>query len=171
MPIKEKSLMYKDFKRDSIYSFENVLGQKNFAILEEKIPEIKWEISSERDTILSFEVQKATAHFFGRDYEAWFTPDIPLSNGPRRMHGLPGMILKAESLDGFVKYYPISIRIENKECFVYSPLALYPERRRITINEHGQLVQEFIEKQEKYQNSRNPGKSMSTIFIDGIEKR
>ena len=171
MPITEKSLLYKDFSKDSIQSFQRAADQKKFVILEERIPEIKWDISAEKDTLLTFEVQKATTHFFGRDYEAWFTPDIPLSDGPRRMQGLPGMILKAKSLDGYVNYYPISIRLENKECSIYSPLDIYPDRRRITIDEHGKMVQDFIEKQEKYQNSRNPGNSRSTILVDGIEKR
>ena len=171
MPISEKSLLYKDFGKDSIQSFESVVGEKKFVILEERIPAIKWEISSEKDSILDFEVQKATTHFFGRDYVAWFAPDIPLSDGPRRMHGLPGMILKAESLDGFVQYYPVNIRLENKECYIYSPLTVYPERRRITIDEQGKMIQEYVQKQEKYQNSKNPGNSRSTVFIDGIEKR
>lgn len=167
----EKSLLYKNFSKDSIQSFEQIVGQSEFAILEEKIPEIEWEISSERDTILSFEVQKATTRFFGRDYEAWFAVDIPLSDGPRRMHGLPGMILKAKSLDGIVEFYPVSISLEDKVCNIYSPLDKYPDRRRITIDERGKLVQEYVDKQQKYLNSRNPGRAKSTVFINGIEIR
>ncbi|MDR1371011.1 MAG: GLPGLI family protein [Dysgonamonadaceae bacterium] len=62
---------------------------------EEPLNEMQWEIKSDTMTILTYLCQKATTTFRGRDYEVWFTPDIPIINGPWKFHGLPGLILKA----------------------------------------------------------------------------
>lgn len=61
---------------------------------EEPVLEMKWLISSEHKIILGYDCQLATVSFRGRDYKAWFTTDIPLSYGPWKFHGLPGLILE-----------------------------------------------------------------------------
>lgn len=60
----------------------------------EPIPQLKWKILSKSKTILGYTCQCATVTFRGRDYEAWFTADIPLSYGPWKFQGLPGLILE-----------------------------------------------------------------------------
>lgn len=55
---------------------------------------IKWEIESEKEKFLGFDVQKATCTYKGRNYIAWFSPQIPLPDGPYIFSGLPGLILK-----------------------------------------------------------------------------
>ena len=44
--------------------------------------------------MLIYSVQKANAEFGGRIWNAWFTNDIPFSDGPYKFSGLPGLILK-----------------------------------------------------------------------------
>lgn len=53
-----------------------------------------WKIQSTLDTIAGFSVQKATTRFGGRNYTAWFTNEIPISDGPYKFCGLPGLIVK-----------------------------------------------------------------------------
>lgn len=53
-----------------------------------------WKITNEKDSILIYSVQKATSDFGGRSWNAWFTNDIPFSDGPYKFSGLPGLILK-----------------------------------------------------------------------------
>ncbi|EHG22741.1 hypothetical protein HMPREF9332_01239 [Alloprevotella rava F0323] len=60
----------------------------------EDIPDFKWKILSKSKVIMGYNCQCATTTFRGRDYEAWFTADIPLSCGPWKFHGLPGLILE-----------------------------------------------------------------------------
>jgi len=59
-----------------------------------------WRISTETQTIIGYRSQKATTRFGGRDWTVWFTPDIPISEGPWKLRGLPGLILKAYTADG-----------------------------------------------------------------------
>ena len=48
-------------------------------------------------TVLGMECKKATTNFRGRYWEVWYTEEIPISQGPWKLCGLPGMILKANS--------------------------------------------------------------------------
>ena len=43
-------------------------------------------------TILGYPCHKATTHFRGRDYVAWYTEEIPYPYGPYKFGGLPGLI-------------------------------------------------------------------------------
>jgi GLPGLI family protein len=64
-------------------------------LIEEIAPVIKWQISTDTSTFGGLRCQKATTHFKGRDYTAWFCPDIPFHSGPWKLSGLPGLILEA----------------------------------------------------------------------------
>ncbi len=60
---------------------------------------MKWEVSDEVKKIDSISCIKAESFFRGRKYIAWFTPDIPLSFGPWKMGGLPGLIVDLHDKD------------------------------------------------------------------------
>ena len=64
-------------------------------LVEDAMPAIDWKISSDTATYGGLHCQKATAHFKGRDYIAWFCPDMPLHVGPWKLNGLPGVIVEA----------------------------------------------------------------------------
>ena len=66
-------------------------------IYEEEAPELEWEMTGEHGTVASFDCQKAECDFRGRRWEAWFTPEIPVSEGPWKLKGLPGLILYARA--------------------------------------------------------------------------
>lgn len=60
----------------------------------EPIPELTWEMV-EGDTIIAgYNCKKAITSLFGRDYEAWYAPEIPLPFGPYKFNGLPGLIFR-----------------------------------------------------------------------------
>lgn len=56
----------------------------------------EWIITNDTLTILDYVCQNALTEFRGRIYSVWFTTDIPINEGPWKLYGLPGMILKAE---------------------------------------------------------------------------
>jgi GLPGLI family protein len=64
-------------------------------LMEDAMPAIDWKISNDTVTFGGLHCQKATAHFKGRDYTAWFCPDLPLHVGPWKLNGLPGVIVEA----------------------------------------------------------------------------
>jgi hypothetical protein len=61
----------------------------------ETVERPQWKIYVDTCIILSYNCQKATAHFRGRDWTVWFTMEIPIDAGPWKFCGLPGLIVKA----------------------------------------------------------------------------
>lgn len=57
---------------------------------------IYWKLSEETKKQGNFTVQKATTNFGGRKWTAWFTKEIPFSEGPYKFRGLPGLIVTLE---------------------------------------------------------------------------
>jgi len=64
-------------------------------LIDDAMPAIDWKISNDTATYGGLHCQKATARFKGRDYTAWFCPDMPLHVGPWKLNGLPGVIVEA----------------------------------------------------------------------------
>lgn len=84
----------------------------------------EWELETDTMTILGYLCYKAVCQWRGRDYEAWYTPDIPVSEGPMKFGGLPGLIMKVgDSLQEWV--YEIE-GLEN----VNRPITMRPPLRQ-----------------------------------------
>ena len=59
----------------------------------------QWELQDSTKTILDYPCQLAISEYRGRTWYAWFTFDIPISDGPWKLGGLPGLILEAYDSD------------------------------------------------------------------------
>ena len=94
--------IYMNLKTDSLYQSKYGILKPNssqvttFTLVEKK-PVMNWKITKESQKILGYSCYKATTKFRGREYIAWFTPDIPYNLGPWKLGGLPGLILKVEN--------------------------------------------------------------------------
>lgn len=54
---------------------------------------LDWKISNKKRKIGIYNCQNAELNYGGRTWEAWFTTDIPISDGPYIFNGLPGLII------------------------------------------------------------------------------
>lgn len=88
--------------------WSNLLYRKQVYV-KEATPIINWKIGKETKKIGKFNCKIATANFRGRNYTAWFTPEIPLPYGPWKLQGLPGLILEAYDTNKFVYWTAKSI--------------------------------------------------------------
>jgi len=75
---------------------------------------IDWTLLDETRDISGMKCQKAKATVYGREYEAWFSKGIPLSYGPWKLQGLPGLILEARSTDGEINFELICVLYRKK---------------------------------------------------------
>ncbi len=85
---------YVDLSKDLLISSERLFRRNN--IIKEKIPKIHWEIKKDTKKIGKFLCQRAKGYFRGRNYNVWFTDQIPLPFGPWKLQGLPGLILEVK---------------------------------------------------------------------------
>lgn len=85
------------------YSEESAPGQY-IAYEEEMMSPGIWQIRADTATIAGLPAQKATCPYGGRSWTAWFSPEVPVSEGPYKFSGLPGLIVKLESADGEYKF-------------------------------------------------------------------
>ncbi|SFH83875.1 GLPGLI family protein [Halpernia frigidisoli] len=79
----------------------------------ELLPKIPWKIDADHKEILGYDCQKASCIFRGRTYIVWFAQDIPVSEGPWKLKGLPGLVLEARDVEGQYNYLAKSIIISS----------------------------------------------------------
>lgn len=96
--------VFLNLKERHLYYKSNYGSANELFIFKEELPDIAWDIRQETRKIGNLLCTKAIGNFGGRTYEVWFTPEIPVSLGPYKLWGLPGLILEARSRDGKVVY-------------------------------------------------------------------
>ncbi len=74
------------------------IGNDSYKVAEDRKPD--WKIQPEKKKMGEFSVQRATAAFAGRTWEAWFTTDVPIQDGPYKFSGLPGLIVSVSDSSG-----------------------------------------------------------------------
>jgi len=81
----------KDHSNKDILFFNSFGTTKLFYY--EPIDQFFWQLIDEEKEILGYKCKKAITTFSGRDYIAWYSIDLTLSEGPYKFYGLPGLIL------------------------------------------------------------------------------
>lgn len=97
---KLQPLIFKDLKSQTTITEENFFDKVYLTTY--KCKPI-WKIQQEKSRLFNYNVQRAETDFGGRKWIAWFTNEIPISDGPYKFFGLPGLILKiADSEENFI---------------------------------------------------------------------
>ncbi|HLS11710.1 MAG TPA: GLPGLI family protein [Flavobacteriaceae bacterium] len=84
--------IYKDFSENKVAIWMEIMDQP-FRVKNPIMP-LKWEMQEDSKEFMNYTVHKATTIYAGRDYEAWFTLEIPINDGPYIFYGLPGLIVE-----------------------------------------------------------------------------
>lgn len=79
-----------------------------FYIYQELMP-TDWAMDDGTTKVMGYKCRKARLKYGGREWIAWYTPDLPISSGPWKFHGLPGLILKAEDTTGTHRFEAYSL--------------------------------------------------------------
>lgn len=98
----------KYFDNGSIRVWDKYFGDRHRYDVE--MSDLVWNMQDSTKSILGYECFLARTDYHGRKWEAWFSPEIPVSDGPWQFCGLPGLILEAECEGGYFGFYITGIQ-------------------------------------------------------------
>ncbi len=106
--------------------------ESNTSQFTEPCPPQQWILHNETMTILEHRCQKATCHWRGRDFVAWFAADVPIKGGPWKFGGLPGCILKVYDVQKIYVWEAVAIE-RGTFLITQYPDKLYPKSTRKSV--------------------------------------
>lgn len=106
----------------------------------------EWKLENNTSAVCGYQCKKAITTFRGRNYTAWYAPEIPINNGPWKFGGLPGLILKVEDDNNHYSFECIGIEKMRRS----DPINYYAEGNYIETT-----IKEFLQAQKNYYS--NPG--------------
>ncbi|ADR23490.1 hypothetical protein MATR_26560 [Marivirga tractuosa] len=119
-----------------------------------------WTIGNQTKSINGYNCQKATTSYAGRDYVAWFDAEIPISDGPYKFYGLPGLIISVYDTQEHYKFDLVGLEKGNYEI------------KRNLVNEDYQLITEAEYKRMRENYNANAEAMAKRVFsqMDGNKK-
>lgn len=89
-------VIFKDFTKKELKLYFQGSNAWHYT---EELEMPQWELRDSIKSILDYPCQLAVSEYRGRVWYAWFTLDVPISDGPWKLGGLPGLVLEAYDAD------------------------------------------------------------------------
>ncbi|MBD5358686.1 MAG: GLPGLI family protein [Bacteroides sp.] len=110
--------IYKNYPKGKLTHTEKIC--QDWFRYDEDMPSFDWELTDSVINVLGYECQSAKCKFRGREWTVFYTEDIPLTDGPWKLHGLPGLIMKAYDEKGHYTFECIGIKSKaNRPITIY----------------------------------------------------
>ena len=107
----------KDFAKSVSTTYDQA-GMGEYGYYDEPFSEIDWVINEDSTKIiLDYQCIMATTDYHGRKWAVWFTPEIPMQDGPWKFCGLPGLIMEASEPSGQHSFTVTGIEISIQPIF------------------------------------------------------
>lgn len=157
-------------KKSYTYVFTNLANEslthyskygEDLGYYTESLSELKWTIVEDSTaTVLGYECIMAESDYHGRHWKAWFTPELPMPVGPWKLHGLPGLILKAEANGGF-SFVATGLERTNH---IMTPMYMQADYSKVDRKEALRNAEYFINNEESIMNAQ--GQNVKIYYTD-----
>ena len=97
---------------------------------DEPCPALDWKLAEGDTVIADYHCKKALTSLWGRDYIAWYAPEVDLPYGPYKFSGLPGLIFLVVDTRDNHKFTLSGL----EKVTQYSPIYLWAEKDLIKTN-------------------------------------
>jgi GLPGLI family protein len=115
VPNAVKPAKYFNRINEAVIFYEDYIGEKAY-VVSDSVPKMNWQlIPNQSKKIGGYNCNKAVLQFRGTTIEAYYAIDIPISFGPWKFKGLPGLILEI-----YEKDVPYNSWIATKITFPYT---------------------------------------------------
>ncbi|MFL9834476.1 GLPGLI family protein [Chryseobacterium terrae] len=150
----------------------NYIHVQNMFIVDTE-DKIEWKLLNETKILGGYQLQKAIAKFGGRNWIAWFTKDIALSEGPYKFRGLPGMIFEiSDDKNNFkfslAKSYKLAKTYDTTEIIEnfagQKPVKINEAKlKKMMLDNYNDPLHEF---KEHYKNNTDPNAHFRVMGIE-----
>ncbi|MDQ0781505.1 GLPGLI family protein [Chryseobacterium sp. W4I1] len=135
---------------DKTINFYDKFKNVSFIITDNETP--KWKMENEFKKINTMNCQKAVAEYKGRKWEAWFCKDFPVSDGPYKFSGLPGLVVSIKDSENDHTFDLIQIKkINTVNAFIPK------NNKQMTNEEYRKLLKNYL---------FNPGDDITGMNVD-----
>lgn len=108
--------LFKQYQKEKLMCIEHTLdGTFKY---EEKLNLFNWKLTGDTATISGYNAQKALCNFGGREWIAWFSPELPFNDGPYKFNGLPGLIVKIFDTHKHYEFELVSIEKPRQKLMI-----------------------------------------------------
>ena len=116
---------------------------------------LPWAFRDSVKTVLGYECHLAETEFRGRRWSAWYTLEVPVSVGPWKLQGLPGLVCEAYDDKGHYGYQLVSVAsAEGQAVLLHAWKKEYKQRTREEIFQASVRQDELLQ-----ENARQNGMS------------
>lgn len=120
-----------------------------------------YKLGSKTKQILGYNCRQAFVKWRGRYFELYYAPDIPISDGPFKFMGLPGLILSVQDTEGIVNIQAKYIN-RNKDFQVAKSLPVF--EKPLSYGAYVKKLTTFIANVKAKFEAEDPGSSLSMPY-------
>lgn len=154
----------KDYEMNQL-SFSDRIGP-DYYYYTKPLNQFVWKLENEQKEIMGYQCKKATTNFAGRDYVAWYSVEIPISDGPYKFNGLPGLIFSIYDTD---KHYVYNLKNIEKVNSFFNTKDEFFNHIKIDKSDFDELKNRYKKKPSSMMNSG--GLKFPKELLDKADKR
>ena len=141
--------VYKNYPQGKMTITDNI--NEDYYKYYDELHAQSWQIIDSTKIVLDHPCQMAVSDFRGRRWIAWFAHNIPISDGPWKFSGLPGLIMEVYDTEKHYHFTLVGIQQVVNDPIVFSPVVLSFE----TFGEYEKTSRiEFLKGLNWYRNNR-----------------
>jgi len=157
---------------DTTLIYRNILTRQHYYnklsfgtqhLISDSLKDISWKLNLDTKVIGKFKCKSASAKVYGRNYQVWYAPEIPVSTGPWKLFGLPGLIVEVRDDLGLIYIGLESIKTNDSYKVSYNLEKL--SQKAITLESFKKKEQENLDKLNSY------GKSMGVTVTRKVSSK
>ncbi len=107
-----KDVVYKHLPSISLMTYTTKIGRQAFLYTDSLIA-TQWHLEEGDTVIMDYNCAKASLDYRGQRWNVWYSQEIPISDGPWKLSGLPGLILFAQTASGDFSFNANAIYYES----------------------------------------------------------